>query len=448
MLTALSRALAKVHIEYAVAALNCQTRNMSTDASSKFALADRLKGSGGNVWVEFGKLATDYKATNLGQGFPDFSAPEYVKEALCDAVNSPNVFMNQYTRSYGHPRLVNALAKTFSPMYGREIDPMTETCVTVGAYGSLYAAIQGLVNPGDEVIIIEPFFDCYEPMVRCAGGTPVFVPLKPTKTEGTVTSADWKYDLEELSSKFNEKTKLIILNTPHNPVGKIFTRSELEEISALCKKHNVVVISDEVYEWLVYSGAEHIKIATLPGMWERTITIGSAGKTFNVTGWKLGWSIGPSHLIQCLTTVHQNCNYTCPTPIQEAVAVGFETELPRINTKECFYHSLPAELQVKRDRLAELLKSVGMTPTIPEGGYFMMADISQLDFKVDESNPEPKDYQFVKWMTREKKLSAIPPSAFYSQGHKFLAENTIRWCFIKKDETLDKVEEIFKEWNK
>lgn len=354
-------------------------KNMSSNPDmEKFTLPKRYQGATESVWNEYIKLAQDYKPLNLGQGFPDYHAPEYVTKALASAASDTNPLMQQYTRGFGHPRLVQAISKLYSGLVNREINPNTEVLVTVGAYEALYATIQSQVEVGDEVIIIEPFFDCYEPMVKGAGGIPRFIPLKPKKTEGVVTSADWVLDEVEFEKMFNKKTKAIIINSPHNPLGKVFDKSELEKIAELCKKWNVLCISDEVYEWLVYEPNQHIRICTLPAMWDRTITIGSAGKTFSVTGWKIGWAYGPENLMRNLQMVHQNCVYTCSTPIQEAVAIGFETEIPRIGTKECFFHSLPASLMSKRDFMADFLTKAGMNPTIPQGGYFMMADWSKL----------------------------------------------------------------------
>ncbi|KAE8742516.1 hypothetical protein FOCC_FOCC011926 [Frankliniella occidentalis] len=422
----------------------------SMSSANKFDLPDRYRGSEKSVWVEYIQLAQETQPLNLGQGFPDFAAPEHVTKALAEVCTGENVLMNQYTRGFGHLRLVKALSQLYSKLIGRTINPATEVLVTAGAYEALFSTIMGHTGPGDEVIIIEPFFDCYEPMVRAAGGIPKFIPLKLVKPSGSgpVSSGDWKLDVDELSSMFNSKTKSIILNTPHNPIGKVFTQEELTVIADLCKKWNVLCISDEVYEWLVYKPYKHIRIATLPGMWDRTITIGSAGKTFSVTGWKTGWAYGPANLLKNVMTVHQNCVYTCTTPVQEAVARGFELEMSRMDSPECYFYSLAEELLPKRELMAKFLSDVGMVPTIPEGGYFMIADWSPLANKVDLSQEVDKyrDYKFTKWMSKNIKLQGIPPSAFYSEPNKPLIEDYVRYCFIKKDENLHKAAEILQKW--
>ncbi|XP_034841224.1 kynurenine aminotransferase isoform X2 [Maniola hyperantus] len=424
--------------------------SISAVMCDKFKLPARYGAGEKSVWVEYIQLAAEYKpAVNLGQGFPDYHAPKHVTKALADVATGENPLLNQYTRGFGHLRLVQNLAKLYSPLVGKELDPINEILVTSGAYEALFSAILGHVEEGDEVIVIEPFFDCYEFMIRSAGGTPKFIALKPKPSKGEMTSADWVLDEKELASLFNSRTKMLILNTPHNPVGKVFTAQELDTLAALCKNHNVLCVSDEVYEWMVYKPHKHIRIATLPGMWERTITIGSAGKTFSVTGWKTGWAYGPANLMKNLQVVHQNSVYTCVTPIQEAVARSLEFELARYNSQECYFFSLAEELVSKRDYLVKVLKENGFTPTIPDGGYFVMADWTKLENKIDlKQEPDKyKDYRFTKKFAKEAGILTIPPTAFYSEGHKELGENYARFCFIKKDENLQLTEKLLKEWN-
>ncbi|XP_037078994.1 kynurenine--oxoglutarate transaminase 3-like [Pollicipes pollicipes] len=436
---------------FVTAPTSATLRPLSTTvmSSDKFSLPQRYKGTETNIWVEFIQLALENKPLNLGQGFPDYGCPKHVTQGVADVMADPNLLLNQYTRGYGHPRLVNVLAKLYGGLLGRTIDPFSEVLVSQGAYGSLYNAILGHVNPGDEVIIIEPFFDCYEPMVRIAGGRPVFVPLRRRPGAATGSSADWALDPAELEAAFGPRTKMIVLNTPNNPLGKVFTRAELEAIAELCHRHDVLCVSDEVYEWMVFAPAEHVRIAGLPGMWERTITVGSAGKTFSVTGWKLGWAYGPASLVRNMQVVHQNTLYACNTPLQEALARSFEHELSLMGQPECYFTSLAEELLAKRDFMARFLTDCGMTPIVPEGGYFMIADWTSLDKKKIDLSPyapgKPDDHRFVYWLVHHHKLQGIPPSSFYSDEHKSLGENYIRFCFIKDDKNLEKAEGILKQ---
>ncbi|UJR30164.1 hypothetical protein I4U23_017704 [Adineta vaga] len=416
-------------------------------------LAKRFIGLEKNIWIEFAALAVEHKAVNVGQGFIDYAPPQYLIDFYKETLNDPNILLHQYTRGFGHRRLVEGIANVYSPFFNRKIDPLNEILITGGAYPSLFNAFHGFLNHDDEAILIEPFFDCYEPMVRSAGAIPRCIALKPTpeSTKAEVSSsADWVLDKKELESLFNSRTRLIIINTPNNPIGKVFTLEELEHIASLCQKYNVICVSDEVYEWITYdSNKKHIRIATLPNMWERTITIGSAGKTFSSTGLKLGWTIGPKHLIRSCQICHQDCVYTCATLSQEVVARCFEYELKRLNSPECYFNSIPSEFIDKRDKLVQALKECGMKPIVPDGGYFVLADFSQIAGDKFQSDSEAmKDFKFVRYLTKEKQLATIPVSGFYTADHRHLSENYVRFCFAKKDETLDKAIEILKKFKK
>ncbi|KAK7896448.1 hypothetical protein WMY93_021773 [Mugilogobius chulae] len=369
--------------------------------------ARRVEGVDKNVWVEFTQLAADYKAVNLGQGFPDFSPPKFVQEAFCAAVmGGPQ--MHQYTRAFGHPHLVKSLATFFTRIVGHEINPLEDILVTVGAYQALFCAFQALVDEGDE----------------------------RSEDKQVASSSEWVLSTEELASKITPRTKAIVINTPNNPLGKVYKKEELQEIADLCIKNDILCISDEVYEWLTYDGAKHVKIASLPGMWERTITVGSAGKTFSATGWKVGWAISSDRIIKHMKTLHQNSVYHCATAAQEAVACGFDREYEVFGTPESYFQQLPAMLHHKRKKLATCLESVGLKPIMPEGGYFMVVDISTLDVDLkDQDSNEEYDFKFVKWLIRK------------SLEHQKDFNKYIRFCFVKEDSTLDAAEKILRKWS-
>ncbi|XP_073662789.1 kynurenine--oxoglutarate transaminase 1 isoform X4 [Tursiops truncatus] len=369
--------------------------------------ARRLNGIDHNPWVEFVKLASEADVVNLGQGFPDFAPPDFAVEAFQHAV-SGDFMLNQYTKAFGYPPLTKILASFFGKLLGQDMDPLKNVLVTVGAYGALFTAFQALVDEGDEVIIIEPFFDCYEPMTLMAGGRPVFVSLK-----------------------------------------LVFSRAELELVASLCQQHDVVCITDEVYQWLVYDGCQHVSIATLPGMWERTLTIGSAGKTFSATGWKVGWVLGPESLLKHLRTVHQNSIFHCPTQAQAAVAQSFEREQLHFGQPSSYFVQLPQAIQRCRDHMIQSLKSVGLRPVIPQGSYFLITDISEFKSKMPNlpgAADEPYDRRFVKWMIKNKGLMAIPVSIFYSVPHQKLFDHYIRFCFMKDESTLQAMDKKLQKW--
>ncbi len=398
------------------------TRSPSQPAAARSAA--RVQGFGPTVFAEFTALANQVGAVNLGQGFPNFPAPDFIKQAAEAAIAAD---LNQYARGPGHPRLVQALAALYAPLFGRTLDPLTEVVVTTGATEGIFASIQALVDPGDEVILIEPFYDSYPAGVTMAGGVPVHVPLR--FAPGAARAAEWTLDMDELRRAVSPRTRLLLLNTPVNPVGKVFSRAELEALAAFAVEHDLLVLSDEVYEWMVY-GVEHVRIATLPGMAERTITLGSAGKTFSVTGWKIGWAIAPPSLAHALFLAHQWIPFSVATPLQEAVAVAIEQ-----GEANGYFPWLAAMYQAKRDRLLAALRDVGLTPVTPDGSYFILFDTSRLPVSV--SAGERRDVAVCRWLTTEVGVAAIPPSPFYSAPHQPLADNLARLCFCKTDEMLD-----------
>ncbi|XP_005346200.1 kynurenine--oxoglutarate transaminase 1 isoform X1 [Microtus ochrogaster] len=414
--------------------------------------ARRLNGIDHNPWVEFIRLAKEYDVVNLGQGFPDFSPPDFAVQAFQQAT-SGDFMLNQYTMAFGYPPLTKILASFFGKLLGQELDPLKNVLVTVGAYGALFTAFQALVDEGDEVIIIEPAFDCYEPMTLMAGGRPVFVSLKPSPAaKGQLESSnDWQLEPTELASKFTPRTKALVLNTPNNPLGKVFSKKELELVADLCQQHDVLCISDEVYQWLVYDGHQHVSIASLPGMWEQTLTIGSAGKSFSATGWKVGWVMGPDRILKHLRTVHQNSIFHCPTQAQAAVAQCFEREQQHFGQPSSYFLQLPQTMKPNRDHMIRSLQSVGLKPLIPQGSYFLIADISDFKSKMPDlpgAEDEPYDRRFAKWMIKNKGLVAIPVSIFFSQPHQKDFDHYIRFCFVKDEATLQAMDERIQKWKK
>jgi aspartate/methionine/tyrosine aminotransferase len=355
------------------------------------------------------RLAAEHGAVNLGQGFPDFPGPDFVKEAAVAAIRADH---NQYAISHGVPRLRRAIAATWQRQHGRAVDPDGEITVGSGATELLLDAMLALVNPGDEVILFEPCYDSYAPDVLMAGGLPRFVRLEPP---------DWRFDRQALAESFTPRTKLLLVNTPHNPTGKMFTREELTFIGSLCRQHDVLVLTDEVYEQIRFDGAEHLPIATLPGMWERTLTLNSTGKTFSMTGWKIGYAVGPAELNRAVRAAHQFVTFATATPFQEAMATALETALERD-----YYETLRREYTERRDGLRQALESAGL-PTLPvQGAYFLMADFSSL--------PYSDDVSFCRFLTAEIGVAAIPPSAFYADPAA--APRLARFCFAKTPETL------------
>jgi N-succinyldiaminopimelate aminotransferase len=371
-------------------------------------MAQRVSNYGTTIFFEMTTLANRHGAVNLGQGFPDFSGPDFLKQAAIGAIQHD---LNQYAPGSGRPNLREAIAHKMARHYGLPVDPATEVTVTHGATEAIFSAIMGLVNPGDEVILFEPYYDSYLPSVQMAGGIPRFYTLQPP---------DWSINPATLTALFSPKTKVIVVNTPHNPTGKVYTEAELRLIADLCQTHDVIAIVDEVYEHIVFDGRQHLCLATLPGMANRTVTISSAGKTFSMTGWKVGWAIASPELNQSLFRVHQFVTYSGAAPLQEAVAAALQSA-------DGYYADLSGMYQDNRDFLAGALASAGLKPIISQGTYFIMVDISELGF--------PDDVTFCRHLTTEIGVAAIPPSAFYynpADGAKLA-----RFAFCKTRPTLE-----------
>jgi N-succinyldiaminopimelate aminotransferase len=373
-------------------------------------ITQKLVPFGTTVFAEMTALAEEYGAINLAQGFPDFEGPSEIVEAAVRAIRSGR---NQYARSRGHPPLAEAIADAQSRYYGLEYDPMSEVVVFNGATEGISASLLGLLNPGDEVILFEPFYDSYPPCLALAGAVPRFLTLR---------FPDFALDGDALRALVNERTRMIILNTPMNPTGKVFDAQELEVIASVCRDHNLIALTDEVYEHLTFDGARHLPLAGLPGMKERTLTLSSAGKTYSFTGWKIGWGTGPPDLVDGAQAAHQFLNYTIATPLQEAVAFALR------NFREEFLAEFKAEYLARRDFLVAALEEVGFRVAVPKGTYFVLADFTPI-FEGD-------DWEFARWITKEHGVAAIPPSSFF-QADAAEGRRLARFAFCKKMETLE-----------
>jgi L-glutamine---4-(methylsulfanyl)-2-oxobutanoate aminotransferase len=368
-------------------------------------ISDRLAPFGVTIFTEMTQLALEHDAINLGQGFPDWDGADFVKDAAAQAVKEGG--HDQYPPSQGILPLRQAIATRYGPLLGRGIDPAEEVTITSGCTEALAASLLGLVNPGDEVILIEPYYDAYPADVAMAGAVPRYV---------TLHQPHFALDPDELEAAFNEKTKAIIVNNPHNPTGRVFSEEELSSVARLCVEHDVIAISDEVYEEMTYD-AVHIRLATLEGMWERTLTLSSLGKTFSLTGWKLGWAIGPHPLTAALRAAHQFLTFTTSTPVQHGAVAALGADAD-------FYDRMRDDYRHKRDLLAGGLETAGFDVYLPEGTYFLIA-----------GHPEAADPRvFCRRMVTEAGVATIPPSVFYDTPGG--GSGLIRFAFCKGEATL------------
>ncbi len=380
-------------------------------------VSDRLKPFGTTIFAEMTALAVKHGAVNLAQGFPDFDGPDFMKDAVVRAMREGH---NQYARTLGVPVLNQAISTDFEKRAGLKMDPDQCVTVTSGCTEAIAATMLGLLNPGDEIILFEPFYDSYRACVALAGATPRFVALRPPPAGGP-EDAPFTFDEQELRDAFTPRTRFILVNTPHNPTGKVYTREELALIAELCLKHDVVAITDEVYEHLLFDPKlPHLHLASFPGMAERTVTLSSLGKTFSYTGWKIGWAIAPPALSAGVRAAHQFLTFATSTPMQHAAAQA-------IREGEGAIADLVATLRSNREFLAGALRQMGLKLYMPAGTYFIMADHSALG--------RGDDRAFCRWLTEEVKVAAIPPSVFYQRpelGHKL-----VRFAFVKKRATLE-----------
>ena len=371
-------------------------------------LSHKASQFGESVIREMTQLSNLHGAVNLSQGFPDFACPDELKEAAIAAIRED---LNQYAITWGAKSLRDALVVKYARDNHMTIDPETDITVCCGATEAMISALLAVINPGDEVIIFEPFYENYGPDAILSGATPRFVKLNPP---------DWSFDEKKIAAAFNDRTKAIIINTPNNPTGRVFTREELTFLGDLCRKWNVLAITDEPYEYMVFDGREHVSLASLEGMAERTITISAFSKTFAVTGWRLGYCVASPEITGAIRKVHDFLTVGAPHPLQEAVG----RLLPN---SEAYLKRLSGEYQERRDIFMRGLAEAEMEPlNTPEGAYYVMVDI--------EKYGHATDTEFARWMIREIGVATVPGSSFYNNpedGHKL-----VRFCFPKKPETL------------
>jgi N-succinyldiaminopimelate aminotransferase len=375
-------------------------------------LVERMRGFGTTIFAEMSALAVTTGAINLGQGFPDTDGPNRMLELATEGIRDG---LNQYPPGPGVPELRKAIAAHQLRCYDLSFDPDREVLVTVGATEAVSASILALCEPGDDVVVFEPYYDSYAAAIALAGGRRVPVPLRPVEPGGR-----FSFDPDELREAITPRTRVMLLNSPHNPTGTVLSRAELETIAEVCASHDLVVITDEVYEHLTYDGEIHIPIATLPGMRERTVTISSAGKSFSVTGWKIGWVCAPAELVSAVNTVKQFLTYTHSAPMQLAVAYAIEHESKWVE-------ELRNSLQARRDRLAAGLETVGLSVSKPQGTYFIQADVRGLGLDDGEI--------YARGLPNSAGVVGIPTGVFCDTpgvGTPF-----IRFAFCKQDHVLD-----------
>lgn len=387
-------------------------------------LAERLRGFGASIFAEMTALALETHSINLGQGFPDYNGPAEVLDIARQNIADG---MNQYPPGIGLPDLRHAIAEHQQRFWNLSFDPDTEILVTMGATEALAGALLGILNEGDEVIVFEPLFDTYAGCVALAGAVLAPITLRPQ------SNGRYGFDPEDLRKAITSKTRMILLNSPHNPTGMVFTREELQLVADVAEEHDLIVVSDEVYEHLVFDSAQHIPIATLGSLRNRTITISSGGKSFNTTGWKIGWACGPAHLINATRMAKQLFTFAGGTPFQSAIATGLR--LP-----DTYFETLASDLQSKRDLLMTALHDANLHPITPEGTYFITADISK-------RFPSMNSMEFCRALPHQCGVVAIPGGVLYDPRHEDEGRHLVRFAFCKQNATLEEAASRLRAWS-
>ena len=399
----------------------------------KHFLSDKVEHFTESVIREMTRQAMQHGAVNLAQGFPDFSAPAEIKQAAQQAIADD---VNQYAITWGAKNLRNAIARQMKEWQGVEVDPEREIVVCCGSTEAMIATLLAICNKGDDVVVFEPFYENYGPDAVLSGAKPRYVSLRPPKDAGqspattpdpgttqapaTTQDSEWTFDPQELREAFQHHTKAIILNTPNNPTGKVFTRKELELIRDLCVEYNALAITDEIYEHILYEGAEHISIASLDGMRDRTITINGLSKSYSVTGWRVGWAVAPPAITNAIRKVHDFLTVGAPAPLQEAGAAA-------LSLPPAYYRELADRYRMRRDHLIPALEGAGFRCYRPRGAYYIMTDISRFGFA--------NDVTFAQYLVKEIGIACVPGSSFYK--HTKDGAQQVRFAFCKKPETLD-----------
>ncbi|KAF2668647.1 kynurenine aminotransferas-like protein [Microthyrium microscopicum] len=377
---------------------------------------------------------------NMGQGFFGYNPPKFVTDAAKSALD--RVECNQYSPTKGRPRLRKALANAYSPFFGRTLDPETDVVVTTGANEGMLSAFMAFLEQGDEVIVFEPFFDQYISNIEMPGGKVVYVPMHPPASGATKTSsaAEWSFDIAAFEAAISPRTKMVVINSPHNPIGKVFSRSELTAIGEICVKHSIIILSDEVYDRLYY--VPFTRIATIsPEIAALTITVGSGGKIFYCTGWRVGWLIGPKELIKYASAAHTRICYSSVSPLQEATAIGLEEA-----EENGFWEESKREMKGKMDSFNKIWDELGLPYSDPEGGYFVLVNMSRVKLPESYEFPShvanrPRDFKLAWFLIMELGVAAIPPTEFFTPQNAHIVEDYLRFAVCKDDEVLETAKE-------